>query len=191
MLRHLGTKTIETSRLILRKFSESDISSAFRYWAGVEEIQTGYGEPTYDTPEKTAELLRSYIGRYESDEYYRWAVILRESGECIGQIALFLVNTKNEFCEIEYCIGKEFQGKGIATEATNAIIEFSIKSVGFQRVSICCRENNPASKRVIEKCGFVYEGALRRHFKCADGFHDRLEFSILTDEFDSIKEKYK
>lgn len=180
---YIGTKQLTTDRLILRKFELSDVPSAYKLWAGVEEIQTGYGEPTYDSEDKTRELISAYIEKSEAQDYYRWAIILKETGECVGQIAFFLVNTNCEFAEIEYCVSKEYWGRGIAPEAAKEVLRFGFEDVGFNRIQICCRENNLSSKRVIEKCGLKYEGALRQYFKCADGFHDRLYFSLLRNEY--------
>ena len=70
------------------------------------------------------DVLEKYINSYQKNDYYRWAIIEKNSGECIGQIAYFLVDSKNNFAEIEYCIGSDFQCKGYATEATKAVIQY-------------------------------------------------------------------
>ena len=128
-------------------------------------------------------LLEKYISGYERANYYRWAVIEKQSGEFIGQIAFFLVDTKNEFAEIEYCIGRGYQGKGFATEACKAVIRFGFETIGLHKVQICCRPKNKKSKSVIEKCGLTYEGTLRDYFKMPDGsFESRMYFSVLRDE---------
>ena len=118
MLTHIGTKTIETERLILRRFEYTDDDAMLKNWVADEKIQSLYSEPVYSTKAEVKGLLDKYIGSYEREDYYRWAVIEKASGECIGQIAYFLVDSKNHFAEIEYCIGSAFQCKGYATEAT-------------------------------------------------------------------------
>ena len=102
MLTHVGTNTIETERLILRRFQYSDNDAMRKYWIADEKIQSMYAEPVYTTREEVKELLDQYIGSYEKEDYYRWAIIHKESDECIGQIAYFLVDSKNHFAEIEY-----------------------------------------------------------------------------------------
>ena len=106
-----GTQTIETERLILRTFTYEDAGSMMTNWAGDDHVQKMYGEPSYKTLEAVNKLLSKYIGSYEKKYYFRWAVIEKASGECIGQIAYFLVDTSGHFGEIEYCIGTAFQGK--------------------------------------------------------------------------------
>lgn len=127
-----------------------------------------------------------YIGSYEKEDYYRWAIIDKESDECIGQIAFFLVDNKNHFAEIEYCIGSVFQCKGFATEATKAtkaVIAYGFENINLHKVQICTKNINIPSKRVIEKCGFTYEGTLRDYFFMDERYVERLYFSILRNEY--------
>ena len=90
MLTHNGTNTITTERLILRRFEYTDNEAMLKNWVADEKIQSLYSEPVYSTVEAVKELLDKYIGSYEKNDYYRWAIIEKKSGECIGQIAYFL-----------------------------------------------------------------------------------------------------
>lgn len=185
MLTHIGTQTIETERLTLRRFEYSDDNAMLRYWIADEKIQSMYSEPVYTTKEEVDSLLDKYIGSYEKNDYYRWAVILKSTGECIGQIAYFLVDSKNHFAEIEYCIGSDFQCRGFATEATKAVISYGFDKMNLHKVQICTKTINKASKRVIEKCGFTYEGTLRDYFYMNGEYVGRLFFSMLRQEYDA------
>lgn len=185
MLTHIGTKIIETERLILRKFEYSDDEAMLKYWVADEKIQSLYSEPVYSTKAEVKGLLDKYIGSYEREDYYRWAVIEKASGECIGQIAYFLVDSKNHFAEIEYCIGSAFQCKGYATEATKAVIDYGFNEINLHKVQICTKTINAPSKRVIEKCGFTYEGTLRDYFYMNCEYVGRLYFSILRSEYET------
>ena len=184
MVTHIGTQTIETERLILRRFENSDIDSMLRNWIADEKTQWDYGEPYYSTPDEVRELFDTkYIVSYSKDDYYRWAVIHKESNECIGQIAFFWVDSENHFAEIEYCIGQAFQRKGLATEATKTIVDFGFNKINLHKVQISVKEINPASRRVIEKCGFTYEGTLRDYFFSSGKYISRLYYSLLRSEW--------
>ena len=183
MLTHTGTQTIETERLILRKFEYTDDEAMLKYWISDEKIQSLYSEPIYTTKEAVKELLDKYIGSYEREDYYRWAIIEKDSMECIGQIAYFLVDNKNHFAEIEYCIGSDFQRQGLATEATKAVIAYGFEKMNLHRVQICTKTINAPSKRVIEKCGLTYEGTLRDYFYMDGEYVGRLYFSMLKSEW--------
>ena len=184
MLTHIGTTTIETDRLLLRRFEYTDNDAMLKYWIADETIQSMYSEPVYTTKEAVKELLDKYISSYERADYYRWAIILKETGECIGQIAYFLVDNKNHFAEIEYCIGSEFQCRGYATEATKAVIAFGFDEINLHKVQICTKTINQPSKRVIEKCGLTYEGTLRDYFFMNGEYVGRHYFSILRSEYE-------
>lgn len=181
MLTHIGTMQIETERLILRKFQYTDDENMLKYWISDPAIQSMYSEPVYTTPQEVKELLDKYIGAYEKDDYYRWAITFKETGECIGQISYFLVDSNNHFAEIEYCIGRCFQRKNLATEATKTVIQYGFDKMNLHKVQICHNSINIPSQKVIEKCGFVYEGTLRDFFYMDGQYVDRLYYSILKE----------
>ena len=168
-----GAQEIETERLILRSFRHEDADSMMRNWLSDEEVQSMYGEPVYTTIAEVDELIDKYILQTSEGRAFRWEVIEKYSGECIGQASYFLVDKNNHFGEIEYCIGRAFQGKGYATEATRAVIAYGFEKIKFHKVQICCRPSNSSSQRVIDKCGFTHEGTLRDYFYRNGGYEDR------------------
>ncbi len=183
MLTHCGTQIIESEKLILRPFCYSDDDDMLTYWVSDYKIQSMYSEPVYTTKEEVKELLDKYIGSYMKSNYYRWAIVEKESDTCIGQIAIFLVDDNNHFCEIEYCLGSKFHRKGYATEAVKSVLKFGFNEVSFHKVQVCHKEGNVASRGVIEKCNFTYEGTLRDFFFMEGKYVSRLYYSMLKDEF--------
>ncbi|WP_199330269.1 GNAT family N-acetyltransferase [Dysgonomonas sp. GY617] len=161
MLTHCGTQMIESKNLTLRQFSYDDNKNMLDYWVSDPNIQSMYSEPIYTTEEEVKELLNNYITSYSQESYYRWAIIEKSTQICIGQIAFFLVDSKNHFGEIEYCIGSKFHRKGYASEAVKNILQYGFEKINFHKIQVCHKENNIASKGVIRKVGFKYEGTLR------------------------------
>jgi ribosomal-protein-alanine N-acetyltransferase len=183
MLNHAGTQTLDSERLILRKFRHTDDDDMLAYWISDPQVQSLYSEPTYTTKVEVKELLDKYTGSYDRPDYYRWAIVEKESGICIGQIAIFLVDNKNNFCEIEYALGRRFHRKGYGTEAVKTLLEFCFNRVNFHKVQVCHKAGNDASRGVIRKCNFTYEGTLRDFFFMDGRYVDRLYYSMLREEY--------
>lgn len=146
-----GTFTIETPRLLLRRFEPQDLEAMHRNWASEPSVQIEYGEPVYKTIEEAKGLLDKYISGYGSDSFYRWAIIEKTSGENIGQIAFCRFYEELRTAEIEYCIGTAFQGNGYAGEALSAVIENVFKKTDLQKLEAYHRAENTKSGRVLEK----------------------------------------
>lgn len=183
----IGTREINTERMTLRKFDFSDAKDMLELWISKPEIQHMYSEPTYNTLEEVNALLNKYIQNYDNNDYYRWAIVDNESNRCIGQIAFYLVDTKNRFAEIEYCISTDYQCRGLMTEAVKSVLKFGFEEIGFHRIQISTKEINTPSRRVIEKSGFKYEGTLRDYFYYDGRYIDRIYYSMLDSEYFNLK----
>lgn len=150
-MKHCGTQTISTPRLTLRRFAQNDLEDMLTNWAGDKAVQSEYGEPAYPTAKEAQLLLDKYMNGYSSDSYYRWAVIENESGKNIGQIAFCRVYEDIRTAEIEYCIGRAFQGHAYAGEALSAVIKEILEKTDFKCLEAYHRAENVKSGRVLEK----------------------------------------
>lgn len=148
---YISTRPFETSRLICRPFVMTDCVDMLRNWIADEDIQHEYGEPVYTTLPQVEKLVGEYISEYSNPDFYRWAIIEKNSGECIGQIAFCRVYSDCKTAEIEYCIGKSFWGKGYAGEALQAVIDFTFTHTDFVKLEAYHRIENTKSGRVLEK----------------------------------------
>ncbi|WP_027626347.1 GNAT family N-acetyltransferase [Clostridium lundense] len=184
MLNHKGTTSLETGRLILRQFSEKDATEMYNNWASDTEVTKYLTWPTHSSVEVTSKVIGMWVDNYKNMECYQWAIELKENGQVIGSISLMNIDNHVENCEIGYCIGKAFWNKGIVTEAFSSIIDFAFNQVGFQRITGRHHVGNPASGKVMEKCGLKYEGLLRKISKNSSGILvDCKYYSILKDEY--------
>lgn len=150
-MKHCGTQIIETKRLILRQFAVTDAPDLLELWIADPRVQAEYGEPTYDTLDAVEDLLNRWIAGYESAAFYRWAMIERQSGRCIGQIAFCRVYEDFRAAEIEYCISAAFWGHGYAGEALQAVIDHTFEHTDFAWLEAYHRAENVRSGRVLEK----------------------------------------
>ena len=183
-MKHLGTRTIETDRLILRQFTMDDVVSMYRNWASDPEVTKYVTWPPHSSTAITAIVMTDWVEGYQRADRYNWAITLKAEGnEPIGNISVVRSNDDVAACEIGYCMGKAWWKGGIMTEALHAVIGYLIDQVGFNRVEARHDTNNPASGRVMEKCGMIYEGTHRRSTRNNQGIVDIAVRSILAEEW--------
>lgn len=178
-----GTIKIETKRLILRRFTIDDESNMFNNWASDNNVSKYMRWPTHKNKEETKNVLNNWIDSYKNESFYQWAITLKENDEPIGAIGLFVVNENDSCGDVGYCIGKKYWGQGIVTEALNAVFNFAFETIGFNRIETYHSINNPASGRVMQKSGMIFEGLAKQKYKSISGFEDSNMYSILKKDF--------
>lgn len=183
MLNHKGTNIIETERLILRRFVSEDAPVMFRNWAGDREVSKYLTWNVHRSVADSECVVNMWLARYNDMDTYNWAIVLKELGEPIGSIDVARIYESIDSAEIGYCIGKPWWNRGFVTEAFSAIIPYLFE-VGFNRLDAAHAVKNPASGRVMQKCGLKYEGTLRQFFRSTAGeLLDISFYSILREEF--------
>ena len=155
-----GTQQLETHRLILRRFRAEDAEDMFRNWASDPEVTRYLTWPAHGSVEITRMVLADWISRYDDGSFFNWAIVLKETGEVIGNIAAVSVIESLESAELGYCLGRAFWGRGIMPEALRAVNAWLFETAGLRRVIAHHDVNNPGSGRVMAKAGMKLEGIL-------------------------------
>ena len=182
MLEHKGTVTIETPRLILRRFTLADADAMFRNWANDSEVTKYLTWPPHGKLEITQMVLIDWVKSYEKDDYYHWAIALKENGEePIGSL-LAQCDDRIEKAHIGYCIGKAWWHKGIMSESLQAVMDFLFDEVGCNRVDSRHDANNPNSGKVMAKCGMKLEAVTRQSDWNNQGIGDTCHYALLAEE---------
>lgn len=182
-MKHLGTQTIETQRLILRKFRAEDAQAMFNNWASDDEVTKFMTWRTY----RDIDNVKSYIdylqNNYMNNQFYDWAIEFKEIGQPIGSIGAVNINENTQLVHVGYCIGRSWWHMGITSEAFAAVIKFMFEEVGVNRVESRHDPNNPNSGKVMLKCGLKYEGTLRQSDLNNQGICDAAWYGILREEY--------
>lgn len=181
-MNHLGTKKIETPRLILRPFTMEDAEPMYCNWASDPEVTKFLSWPPYKSVDTAHAILTEWTKQYSDNSFYQWAIELKELGEPIGSISVVNQDERVDMAEIGFCIGKPWWGKGIMTEAMKAVMDYLFDEVGVQRIEAGHDPNNPASGAVQRKCGLKYEGTLRRSIRSNQGITDKAVMAVLKEE---------
>ena len=183
----IAIEPLHTPRLILRAFTEADAEDVFA-WAGDARVTMFLGWQPHESIEATRQVLAGWIAEYANEDHYDWAIEF--GGRVIGRIHTNYVSRGHRRCELGYYIGHDYWGKGLASEALRRVLDYLFNEAGMNRVEAIYEPENPASGRVMEKCGMKYEGTLRQFFRCRDGsYADGLLYAVLTEDFNHIKEK--
>lgn len=148
--------TIETSRLILRPWRETDAPALFRY-ASDPDIGPVAGWTPHASLEESLRIIRTV---FAAPEIY--AVVLKESGEPVGSCGIMFADGLHSadmqpgHAEIGYWIGKPYWGQGLIPEAIRALLARSFNELKLKAVWCGYYDGNVKSRRVIEKCGFRF-----------------------------------
>ena len=177
----LGTKTIETERLILRKFVIEDAKDMFDNWASDDEVTKFLTWPTHKNIETTEFILNDWINSYHDDDFMNWAIEYKLTHRVIGNISVVRLNKDVQSTDIGYCMSRSLWGNGIMPEALKAIINYLFEC-GVNRIAACHDANNPKSGRCMEKAGMKYEGTLRKAGINNTGVCDEVWYSIIKED---------
>ena len=178
-MNHLGTKVLQSERLILRKFKETDAKEIYEGYVNQESFLY-YTHKEKRSLEEEINSLKNIDDKYEKKDYYNWLITLKENNKIIGAINLNVYDF-NESLEFNYAIDDRYKGNGYMTEALKLVKDFCFEKIKVNRLFGGCEINNIASKKVMEKCSFVHEGILRNYLKLKDGYHDMNIYSIIRN----------
>lgn len=118
-LNHIGTNTIKTARLVLRRFQFSDHTDMFQ-WASDPDVVKYLSYAPHKTINETKAVLKSWIKNYSKTTTYNWAIEFQ--GVVIGNIAVVTQDDECFTCHLGWQIDKPYWNKGIMTEAANAVV---------------------------------------------------------------------
>lgn len=181
-MQRLGLPTLCTPRLILRRYELEDAPALQALISDRRIAATTLNIPhPYPEDGALAFILLTHE-RAAKGEAYSFAITRREDGALLGGINLRLQRSLQ--AELGYWVGVPYWGQGYATEATCRIIAFGFDNLGLNRIYARFFSNNPASARVMQKAGMVYEGAMKGHILKWGEYVDLGFYSILRAEYE-------
>ncbi len=165
-MNYLGSKEIETERLILKA---QTIKEQKRLWEILMmpevnkyflTVPSKFKENLLDW-NKQEEYYKIDMEHANDPDIFRWSIFLKDTGECIGRVSCHEAHDEDSSIAdpsirgVSWLIDPIFQGKGYATEAAIAMIDYMFKEVGINEIRTGAAIVNPASWMIMEKLGFV------------------------------------
>jgi ribosomal-protein-alanine N-acetyltransferase len=144
---------LETERLILRRFAETDVDAVFAL-RGDAEMMRFIRAP--QNRRESVNWLKLVSGLWETERIGFCAVIEKQSGALIGWCGLWRLQETGE-TEVGYAIAQKFWGRGLATEAAGALLDYGFKTLNLDKIAAVARPENTGSRRVMEKLGMTFD----------------------------------
>lgn len=154
----ISNTVLETERLILRPWKQEDLQDFFEY-ASVDGVGQMAGWMPHENIEKSQMILNLFI-----NEKKTFAIVLKENNKVIGSLGLESGERQaleERFSllkgrEIGYVLSKDYWGKGLMAEAVNRVISYAFDEQGWDYLLCGHFNENAQSRRVVEKCGFIF-----------------------------------
>ncbi|AER19818.1 GNAT family N-acetyltransferase [Streptococcus suis] len=180
---------LETNRLLLRPWSESDAADLFSQ-ASHPDVGPAAGWPVHQSVEESREIIKTVLSQPET-----YALVLKETGQVIGSIGLMLgkqggLDLPDSEAEIGYWIGHSFWGQVLVPEASQVLLDYGFSQLNLEKVWYRAFVENSKSLRVQEKLGFVYQYLLEDvYFSLIDEIRTERVSLLTREEWQSRKEK--
>jgi RimJ/RimL family protein N-acetyltransferase len=156
-------KTLETDRLFLREFFDSDYNDLCEILQD-KDVMYAY-EHSFSEDEVKRWYDKLIVGHYKKYGFGLWAVIHKETNEILGQCGLTIQNINgNEYLEIGYHFKKKHWHNGYAVEAASGCKEHAFEKLNAEKVYSIIRENNLASQNVAKRIGMEKTNEIMKHY---------------------------
>ena len=176
---------LPTERLLLRPLQSCDAPALLAIFSDPETVAYTEWDP-FETIEDAHWLIRwaNTAAEQEPRTVFAWAIQWRDSNddELLGIVTLTIRNPSGREADIGYMVNRTQWGRGIASEAVQAIILSGFHDLALHRIVGRCSPENTASGRVLEKVGMLREGCLRRNTWEKGRWRDTLIYALLEDE---------
>ncbi|WP_028392623.1 GNAT family N-acetyltransferase [Bacillus cihuensis] len=177
---------LETNRLVLREVKKGDANSILKYMSDIEVIKY-YGLEPFKTINDALSEISWYQSILNNKTGIRWGITLKGEDEVIGSCGFLNMIPQHYRTGIGYELSKSYWGKGIASEALEAVLTYGFELLKFQRIEALIEPLNISSQKLAEKQGFIREGLLRNYEFTCGKFDDLYMYSLLKQDFDILQ----
>lgn len=175
---------IRTEHLLLREFRDSDL-------AALREIESDPEMYRYESGPPDEHKLQDLLTKCQEQSQeiprtcFRLAVVVPPADEVIGRVSLSLQFDVIREWEVGWSIRRSMWGRGFATQAAYALIDYAFRTLNAHRVVAFCNAENAQSIRVMQKLGMRQDGHLRETRWLHDRWFDEKVFAILERDWES------
>ena len=173
---------IQTDRLIIRPFKKDDYKRIYEVCSDFDVAKMTLSMPIPYYEENAKGFIDYTLQAIKEKTSYECAICYKENPDrVIGCIGVMHIDSTAKRAELGWWVDKAEWNKGIATEAAKAVINYCFESLKLHTVFARCFEINPASGKVMQKCGMTYVGKMR-DFECRLGEYKNVLYYDLVDK---------
>lgn len=173
---------LRTDRLILRQVTKDDASSLLKYLSDTDVMKYVGLEP-FKSIDDVLDEISWYQSIFEKRTGIRWGITLKDQDVVIGSCGFLNLVSQHYRSEIGIELSREHWGKGIASEAFEAVIRYGFEQFNLQRIEALIEPPNIPSQKLAERQGFIREGLLRSYEFTCGKFDDLYMYSLLKRDF--------
>jgi ribosomal-protein-alanine N-acetyltransferase len=183
MTSRLELPVLETERLLLRDFVESDFVSTHEYESDPKVVR--YQSHGVRTADESLAYIKRVLdeSKHEPRRLYDLAIVLKENEDLVGRCGLFVANPDVREAALWYVLNPRYWGRGLVVEAARVLLGFGFRSLGVHRVFVDSDPRNVASIRVAQKLGMRQEAHFRENAWIKGEWTDSVIFAILDREW--------
>jgi len=173
---------IETERLILKKFNESDAKDLFAL-RSLDECMKYIGKPTHTSLNESIDLVKLSNKNITDGNGINWAIFYKHEQKIIGSIAIHKIDKQNHRGEVGYMLHPTYWKQGIISEAIHEVIKYGFNTLNLHSLEALIDKNNDASIAVLTKFKFVQEAHFKENYFFNNEFIDTLVYSLLKSNY--------
>lgn len=174
-------------RIFIRPYEKEDEKAVYKVINCEGIYRTTLNIPYPYPKDQVAVWLHFTIKNSSYKKGYEWGIFTYE-GTYIGNVGIVNIDYINNSGEVTYFIGQLYWNKGFATEAVQLMLAYGFQELGLERVQGRSMTCNPASLKVMQKCGFTYEGLARHEVFKAGKYVDVWHAAIIKEDYLSLYE---
>lgn len=184
----LDFPVLETPRLVLRQLNLGDADDVLALSSDPDVALWQWGRPLCSDTE-TKQFIADTIVSYQRGQTTMWAIVERNLDKVISVGGLVEQIPQHRRAQLGGILSKQFWNQGVATEATERILDFCFRHADYNRIEASCWIGNIAAIKVLEKVGMKREGILRQYTIIDEKYCDHQLYSFVRSEYLSLTQR--
>jgi ribosomal-protein-alanine N-acetyltransferase len=172
---------LETERLVLRRPEMEDVNEMFLHRSNPDLMK--YIQHRLVTKREQVEnAMNNVHGFIDRNESINWAITLKGDNKPIGMVGYVRFSPEHYRAEIGYIVHTPYHGKGMAQEATQAVVDYGFHVMGLHSIEAVINHENEASKKLVERMGFTKDAFFKDYLYHGGKFMSANVYSLIKEE---------